>query len=200
MRTEQVSIYKFEELSDSAKEKAREWYRNGALDYEWWDSVYKDAERVFKILGIDATRNGKSPAIYWSGFHSQGDGACFEGSYRYQAGSVRAMYRHAPKDEELNRIALELMLVQRRNGYSITADMSHRGNYQHDHSVSFDMSNHHDNLSLADGEEVTKLLRDLMHWIYDSLKREHDWLLSDEQVDESIIINEYEFDEAGNRY
>lgn len=32
MRTETVTIYKFDELSDRAKEKARDWYREGALD------------------------------------------------------------------------------------------------------------------------------------------------------------------------
>ena len=37
------TVYQFDELSDSAKEKARDWYRLGAMDYEWWDYVYEDA-------------------------------------------------------------------------------------------------------------------------------------------------------------
>ena len=36
MRTENVMLYKFYELNDAAKEKAREWYRQG-LEYQWFD-------------------------------------------------------------------------------------------------------------------------------------------------------------------
>jgi hypothetical protein len=36
-----------------------------------------------------------------------------------------------------------------------------------------------------------------MRWIYRQLEREYEWLMSDEQVDESIRINEYEFTEEG---
>lgn len=36
MRTIQTKIYKFNELSDSAKEKAREWYRD-CSDFPWFD-------------------------------------------------------------------------------------------------------------------------------------------------------------------
>lgn len=51
------TVYKFDELSDSAKEKARDWYRGGSLDYEWWDGVYEDAERVgLKIKEFDIDR------------------------------------------------------------------------------------------------------------------------------------------------
>ena len=32
-------VYQFNELSDRAKERAREWYREGALDYDWWENV-----------------------------------------------------------------------------------------------------------------------------------------------------------------
>ena len=36
MRTAKIELYKFNELSDDAKEKAREWYKTD-LDYPWWD-------------------------------------------------------------------------------------------------------------------------------------------------------------------
>lgn len=50
MQTHTVHTYSFDELSDSAKESARDWYRQGALDYDWWDSVYEDAAMVFLKL------------------------------------------------------------------------------------------------------------------------------------------------------
>jgi len=32
-------VYRFEELSDKAKERAREWYREGGLYDKWWDHM-----------------------------------------------------------------------------------------------------------------------------------------------------------------
>jgi hypothetical protein len=71
------------------------------------------------------------PCIYFSGFSSQGDGACFEGTYRYKKGSVKAIKAHAPQDKELHRIAKGLQEAQRPTRYSITANIKHRGRYYH---------------------------------------------------------------------
>ena len=38
-----TTVYQFPELSDAAKEKAREWYRTDHPDWEWWDGVYEIA-------------------------------------------------------------------------------------------------------------------------------------------------------------
>ena len=107
MRTETTTLYQFDELSDDAKEKARYWYRSGALDYEWWDAVYDDAVQCAALLGIDvATRGDRrtQPAIFFSGFNSQGDGACFDGMLSWKACS-KAIRDHAPKDATLHAIA-----------------------------------------------------------------------------------------------
>jgi hypothetical protein len=52
MRVEQVKVFHFDELDEDAKEKAREWWRDGGLDYEWWDSVVEDAKEIGKLVGI----------------------------------------------------------------------------------------------------------------------------------------------------
>ena len=41
------------------------------------------------------------------------------------------------------------------------------------------------------------MLRSFADWIYRQLKEEYEYRMSDENVDESIRINEYEFDENG---
>ncbi|TQM89759.1 hypothetical protein [Roseinatronobacter monicus] len=48
-----MTVYQFSELSDAAKEKARDWWRAGGMDYDWWDSVYDDFGRICEILGVD---------------------------------------------------------------------------------------------------------------------------------------------------
>lgn len=171
------TVYSFCELDDQAKERAREWYRQGALDYQWWDGVYDDFKRVAPLVGV--TVDG----MYFTGFWSQGDGACFEGTYSYARGSVQAVREHCPEDSEVIRIARELFQVQARNFYRITASVGHSGHYYHEHCTRIEV----DQCSAQDQELVADLLRDLMRWLYSNLERECDWIMSDEQVDLSIL-------------
>jgi hypothetical protein len=48
--------------------------------------------------------------------------------------------------------------------------------------------------------EVRNALHSLMDWLYRTLEKEYEYHNSDEQIEESIRINEYEFDEDGNRW
>lgn len=50
-------VMTFDELNDSAKEKARDWFRERLFDYDWFDSTYEDAETIgLKITGFDVDR------------------------------------------------------------------------------------------------------------------------------------------------
>lgn len=91
--------YTFNELSEEAKEKAREWYRK-VEDFSFYaETVIDDAKTIAKLMGININN------VYYSGFWSQGHGACFEGTYTYKAGSVKALKDYAPLDTELHAIA-----------------------------------------------------------------------------------------------
>ena len=199
----QYLIYTFDELSESAKEKAREWYRDGQLDYDWWEFVYDDADKIASIIGIDIDRKGKNtPAIYFSGFWSQGDGACFEGSYRYKKGWRSALlHEFGPGDtlNELLSIGQSLQEIQSKQFYKLEATCRHSGHYQHSGCMSVDVEHAEDRYrDIGDAEdEIRDQLRLFADWIYDRLKQEHDWLTSDEQVDEAIRANEYTFNEDG---
>lgn len=202
--TREIAVYQFDELSDKAKEKAREWYRTGQLDYDWWASVYEDADTIASIIGIDIDRKGKcTPAIYFSGFCSQGDGACFEGSYRYKKGWRKELAEYAPRigtNIEVWQIAEALQAIQARHFYKLEATCRHRGHYQHSGCMSVDVEHAEDRYrDIGDAEdEIRDQLRLFADWIYDRLESEHDWLMADEQVDESIRANEYEFLETGD--
>ena len=64
-----TEIFKFNELSEKAKEKAREWYRKSSDGETYWsESVIDDAKNIGKLLGFDIAK------VYYSGFASQGDG------------------------------------------------------------------------------------------------------------------------------
>jgi hypothetical protein len=206
MRTETIvrNLYKFDELSDKAKEKARDRYRESGIHDEWWDSVYEDAEEIAKLLGIEIrqlpikTLGGKiryEPAIYFRGFSSQGNGACFEGTYRYRKGSVAAIKDYAPQDETLHRIAKTLQEEQKKSWYRLSAKITHRGNYCHSYSMDIEVDSDHPRD--FDAEPIRKCMRDFADWIYERLEEEYDYLNSDEAVDESITANDYEFTKSG---
>ena len=208
MRTVSTEVYKYEELSDEAKEKAKDWYRQYVFnDSGDWEHVYEWVAEVADLIGIDLRQrpvklmNGTTrfePCIYWSGFSSQGDGACFEGTYRYKKGSIEAVKKHA-NDEALNGIVKELCEVQRKHFYRLTATVTHRGYYYHSGCTSIEVEDRedvHKDLH-GDDENIAQLLREFMDWIYEQLENEYEYQNSDEAVEGNIICNEYEFTEEG---
>lgn len=207
MRTKTIEVYTFNELSDKAKEAAREWYRGQhALDHDWYDFVYEDAVTCGGLIGIEfdhkpgKTMSGKplnDPAIYFHGFGSQGDGACFEGHYSFAEGAVADITKHAPQETTLHEIAARLQEVQQRYGNTVTASVKHRGHYYHSHCTEIDVDADTQGVTHKDACEVQLCLRVFMDWIYKNLERERDYQLSDEVVDEMLTANAYEFEESG---
>lgn len=193
MRTISVDIFQFNELSDKAKLRARAWYREGGLNYPWWDSSYDDAKQVAALMGIQIDDIG------FSGFSSQGDGAHFTGTFGYAKGAVNAVKEHAPIDTELHAIAAEWQRIQASRFYSITGKVTHSGRYQHSNCTSFDIYDHNGEVDGDTEDAVKSCLRSLMDWIYDRLEKENEYLESDEAVDEAIVANEYEFLATGER-
>jgi hypothetical protein len=58
MKTIETKVYTFNELSDDAKDVARSWSREHALDYDWYDSIYDEAATIgLKITSFDLDRN-----------------------------------------------------------------------------------------------------------------------------------------------
>lgn len=196
MKTITTTVYEYAELSETAQEKAREWYVQCGFDHDWWDNVFCDAKEIAALMGIDIKD------IYFSGFSSQGDGACFTGRYAYKKGSGKAVTAHAPQDTELQRIAAGLQAIQRKHFYKLVASVAHTGHYSHAYSTTIDIE-HADNpyvdIPDDDEKEMIQLLRGFMNWIYKQLETDHDYLTSDEAVSESIIANEYHFTADGVR-
>lgn len=205
-------VYTLDELSESAREKARDWYSECGPEYDWYSDTYDNFTLICNILGVKlrtrtvATPGGRhrdKACIWFSGFCSQGDGACFEGHYRYLPQAARNIREHAPHDEELHRIADELQAVQLRHFWQLQADIQHRGRYYHEYSMDITVTRHG---SVA--QEVTKdtatalseALYDLAHWLYCQLQNQYDWLTSPAAVDEAILANEYTFTDAGQRF
>ncbi len=193
METRSYKVYKFDELSDESKEAAMEKFREHNLDYEWWSPVYDDARDIGVLMGITIDR------IYFTGFCSQGDGACFEGSYSYELGSVKQIREHAPKDGTIYRLAAELSKLQRTRFYRLSASVKHSGHYYHERSTDIRVciEDGYDDVDVDTDEALSELLRGFMRWIYKRLEETHDYLQSDESIKETIKANQYLFTEDG---
>ena len=208
-RTIERTVYAFAELSDAAKEAARDSWRLQNRHDEWWDGVFNDAVECAECLGIeiDGGKTGHRPSIYFSGFWSQGDGASFRGRYNLKPDAIEAVTAYAEQDEELRAIAegLTRLQVTARLKYGgalecrITTDNS---NYCHSNTMNFetvyvDTENEAPNPSEQEEDDLAVLFRRFADWIYDRLERENEYLNSDECIDEQLTSNEYEFDEDG---
>lgn len=199
MRTETIEhkIYTFNELSEDAKAKARDWYREGnSYDSFYSECVIEDAKEAAACFGLDIDK------VYFSGFWSQGDGACFEGRYRYKAGWREALKAYAPKDETLQRIGEALQHAQRKHFYTLEANTKHRGHYYHSGCMSIEVENREErgrNIGYQE-TEISDALRGFADWIYRRLEEDYDYHNSDEAIDETIEANGYEFTEDGARY
>ncbi|MBT4332700.1 MAG: antitoxin of toxin-antitoxin stability system [Candidatus Cloacimonetes bacterium] len=198
MNTHVHTTYQFDELSDEAKEKSIESHYDWNVDgYEWHEWSFDDFKEVGKILGIEIKD------IYFSGFSSQGDGACFEGNYSYEKQSLKNIKAYAPLDEDLHNIAKELQKIQRKNFYGLWANVKHSGHYYHEMSTNIQVGSDNESMGGANDEAhegIQEILRSFMQWMYSRLEKEHDYLTSEEAIKESIIANEVEFNEDGSNH
>lgn len=217
MRTIETKVYQFDELSDRAKERAADWYRETSsddfIDFEA-ESVLDDAARLGLMFGVNIRTksvrpmNGSTrqkPNVYYSMFSSQGDGLSYAGYYHYVKGSVAAVEAEAPStydgklqqaNANLNTIVRGLQAIQRKHFYRIQATTYHGR-----HLVTHIDVERNDGVEMSDVDidTVKDLLLDFANWIHHQLEAQYDYVQSDEAVADTIRANEYEFDEEGNR-
>ena len=201
----ETEVFQFDELSESAKEKARDWFREGRDESDFW-AVLEDFGRIADLLGISLDTHQVTlmgggtrydPKIWYSVGYCQSDYAAFEGSYRYRTGAAKSIREYAPQDEKLHAIAGELQDIQKRNGYGITAKITHSDYYglqvEAERSSGAEVSD-------EDEKALKEAFRRLCRWLYDALRTEDEYQSADEQVDDNIRANEYTFTENGERF
>ena len=187
MKTIITKIYEFIELSDSAKQTARQWCIDNCMS-EWCEQEIEELTEFASMIGFTDFK------IYFSGFSSQGDGACFTGNYKYNKNSVKLIKEFAPLDKNIIAIAKSFQEMQKLEFYRLTAKVSHCGNYYHENSMQFDFSRS-DNKVLS--KESTEYFKDFARYIYKALEENYTFQTSDVCVDENLSYNEIYFYENG---
>ena len=207
MRILETEVFTYAELSESAQENAREWYRKCSDgDNFYAECVFEDASQIADLMGIDLNQTRTNtgtykPTIYYSGFSSQGDGASYECQYKYKPGALKAVTDYAPKDAELHRIAKALQDIQKRYFYKLVANSRAIGHYVHSGCMRVSVEHSGDSYRDISGAEddITQALRDFADWIYSQLEKAYDWENSDDRIAETILYNEYEFTKCGDK-
>lgn len=163
----------------------------------WWDCVESDFIEDMKQVGIHVDK------IYFSGFWSQGDGACFVGSLD---NALTYLNHHHVDQFPMLRKLIEM-------GGTVWATSDHRGRYYHSNSVSINAeceafwqcANPKSELQEAviqrwDGMVDKEIVdfeaalaeqwRTYMNDLYTKLEEEHDYLTSDDGVWDTLVAND----------
>lgn len=180
---------KFEELTDDQKSKVIDNNRDINVDFDWHEFCIDDCREIGNILGFEMKN------IYFSGFHSQGDGACFTGGFSHNKGFLDKIKKDYSSEPTLIQIASDLHNLYRKSFYSVNGQITHRGHYSHERSMSLDISNYYNDIKgHVDENEWLDVIADFANWIYKKLESEYEFQTSDEQVMESLVSNEIEFE------
>jgi hypothetical protein len=185
-------------------ESLLEKYRDCNVDFnDWWDYVYEGFIDDMKAIGVRVDN------IYFSGFWSQGDGACFEG---------------AVQDRELFMKNFEGYPMIRKlvvDGGSVYLSVEHSGHYYHENCTRWNyewetfeqilpaptefhekviaiMDEELDTEASAFEEEAIEFMKDKMRELYSRLSDEYDHLTSDEVVAETIVANDWHINDDDN--
>jgi hypothetical protein len=183
------TVYELDEVKEKAIEENR--YINVDDFSDWYNFVFYDWKEKLEKIGFC------NPEIYFSGFCSQGDGACFDNdSYHF--------------DLDLLLKNVDLTEEEREKIYSLKDDFDlfiktsdSRGHYCHENTRyieidDFYIEDEEEKFLLNKFENLLEDLRfDLCKQIYKDLENEYNYLTSDDAVYETLQANEYYFEENG---
>jgi hypothetical protein len=175
MKTIEIQLFKFNELSDKAKEKALMEYYDWNVNFDWWDSVYYDAKNVgITINGFDIDR-----------------GNYCEIEFKYDATDIchKIIMEHG-ENCEIHKIATKFLsdydeLVKKYSD-GVKTNIVTEDNYE-------DFDN-------EDIELVSELHRELSEEYLSILRKEYEYLTSEEAIIEALEANEIEFTIDGEIY
>lgn len=181
---------KYLDLPEDVKEQLRDKHRYVNVDVDWWEYTYDWAREEAAKFGLDIDK------IYFSGFSSQGDGASFTGSLYFKECNedtlpedVRDVYRAIHEQYALMKV------VDPEVEFSVK--ITQHGNYSHENTMHFEFYveeiegyERYERYE-PDEETIEEALRDYARWIYRTLEKDYDYLISDEAIDEWLSDSEY---------
>lgn len=196
MKTININLYRLDELSSEAQERALEKNRDINAHQDWHEFTIDKWKERLEELGFS------NPDISFSGFSSQGDGASFTATINFHTLLNHLIMCNI--DPALCDVALRFAENNQLSGSILRLDR----HYSHEKTVvvSLELDYFHDPRKIWRDKEleltntVQIYAREIMRKIYKELEAEYEYLTSDEAVKESLIINEYDFTAEGDIY
>ena len=206
MRTEEIKIYKFEELGEEAKKIAREWYK------ECMSNDFRvESEIITEILTETATDEMhnmiKDINIAWSLSNCQGDGVSFTGKIiteNITSFLKLCLGRDLLASEvevanfvdyiEFTRDRYEIYV--HKNTVKVTLEVDVTEYEYKNHYKKDEINNILDKFEEAIESKRIEVCNKLESQGYSEIE----YIYSDDSVDDNIICNEYEFYGDGTKY
>ena len=167
-KTTTVVLYKFEELTDDAKQKAIENLYDINVNFDWWEYTYEDAKMIdCTIKGFDIDR-GSYCKLVCDDAHE----------------TAHLIAENHGEDCDTYKLAAEYL-----KDHDKTIDGAERdkdGELANEYAVDNLLDELNEEFQRALGEEYLSLLR-----------KEYEYLTSEDAIVETIQANEYEFTEDG---
>lgn len=187
MRQETINVCQFSELSDRAKERARDWYRS-CMDCDDWNST-----EWLASINAFADHYGFSISDYQIG---AGQGCHIDCDFSRLEDDVR----------ELSGVRLWKYLgnqcgTPQQDGHEFilsAADGSCPFTGTYTDCPAFDTLREF--VQRPDNRQFDQLMQECMETVLAAIREEVEYRYSDEAIDESIESNEYKFTEDGEHY
>lgn len=194
---------RFDNLPQGLKDKILDEYRYWDTEHvDWWDSVYDNFKEEMREKGIHVER------MYFSGFCSQGDGACFEGDV-YDWGSFlkslgyndTALINHADRSfafscnhsgyyyhENCVKFSTDLPLPESADDQDFARNYANFEDDSLHEAVWLAQLNKYSESALEN--QFSEAFKDHMRELYTQLEDEYEYLTSDEQILEALEAND----------
>jgi len=164
------NVYKFDELTEEGKQKAIEEHFNINVDYEWWDYIFDDARQVgLKIEGFDL---GRSQYLDIKFIEEPYEVAC------------KIAENHGGQCDTVNTAK---DFIREHDEIIDTAEKDENGDFMDECAID-------DKLDEAESEFLKSISQDYFY----ILRREYDYLTSEEVIIDTLQANEYDFTEDGS--
>ena len=162
---QEITTFKFSELSEDAKEKAISNNYDINVGYlEWWDNIYDDAENIgLKITGFDLDRSSHCDAEYT-------EDACYTANkIRKNHGETCETYQDA------------VNFLEERDGIVNSAETDKNGDFEDEYKLDNELD-----------ECEAEFLKTIREDYRVMLQKEYDYLTGEDAITESIESNEIE--------
>ena len=179
---------KFNELSQEIQQRALEEYRYINVEDTGWDepTIEYWVETLENIGFTDVIIN-------YTGFYSQGDGASFTSGEM----DIEKVLRHLRVYSKYRRYVPSDYMDYYIKVSRISSMYYHENTVMVDDFIRYTDTENQTNKLYEIIELIRELVKEKSREIYKDLQQDFDYLTEDAQVRETLLINEYDFDENG---